>query len=195
MEYRKTLIIFDWDDTLFPTHWLFNNNIKLDNAQDIRRYLLYFQELDKVSYKLLQHALQYGKVLIVTNANKDWVEQSSRYLSNTQKLLQEKILVVSARDLYQKTHTINSWKIMTFNNEIYKFIRNASQIVSIGDADYEHNALISLKQEIDKKNLKMIRLTKLPEFDVLLDQINILNNAMPEIIQMRNHLDLSFTPT
>lgn len=73
MNEQNTLIIFDWDDTLFPTYWLISTGINMRSLDDIRKYLVYFKELDTIVSKLLYEALRLGKVIIVTNASIDWI--------------------------------------------------------------------------------------------------------------------------
>ena len=54
----KNIIFIDWDDTLFPTTWIHNNNINCINKEDINKYKLFFLELYLVScievFKLLK---------------------------------------------------------------------------------------------------------------------------------------------
>ena len=38
----KNIIFIDWDDTLFPTTWIHNNNIDCTNKEDINKYKLFF---------------------------------------------------------------------------------------------------------------------------------------------------------
>jgi hypothetical protein len=70
-------VIFDWDDTLFPT-----SAFLLDEQDDFKRvkkgYKKLFEELDGVVKDLIQMALNdNNKVALVTNASLEWVYQSS----------------------------------------------------------------------------------------------------------------------
>ena len=70
-------MIFDWDDTLFPT-----SAFLLDEQDDFKRvkkkYRELFEELDGVVKDLIQTALNdNNKVALVTNASLEWVYQSS----------------------------------------------------------------------------------------------------------------------
>ena len=70
-------MIFDWDDTLFPT-----SAFLLDEQDDFKRvkkkYKELFEELDGVVKDLIQTALNdNNKVALVTNASLEWVYQSS----------------------------------------------------------------------------------------------------------------------
>lgn len=190
---KNILIIFDWDDTLFPTYWLFDNKIKLDNGRDVKNYLLYFKELDNLLLTLFKKATTLGQVIIITNANRSWLEQTVNSLPQTNLFIRKYIHVLSARDMYQDTYNIQDWKIMAFNYDIYKYVSWAKHILSIGDAEYEHNALISLANtNYQDKYLKLIRFVPNPSFDLILDQLKSIIKALPYICQKKSHLDLNF---
>ena len=65
----ETLIILDWDDTLFPTSWLYQNKIDLSDSHIRNEYQTLFAELDNILYSLLIKLINLGKVVIVTNAS------------------------------------------------------------------------------------------------------------------------------
>lgn len=188
---NNTLIIFDWDDTLFPTSWILSNGIEVRNIVSIRRYIVYFNELDNLVHKLLSTTLLIGKVVIVTNANINWIGITKHTLPKTSELIEKYIPIISARDLYNGVCDMNKWKIYAFNNNMNNVITWANQVISIGDAEYEYNALISLNPRIDVgKKLKAIRLVKNPSFDIVIDQLEVITKAMPDICNRKDHLDL-----
>lgn len=193
---HKTLFILDWDDTLFPTNWIMKNDINLMVSTSRDQYIIYFQELDRVLSKFLQKVSSLGKVIIVTNALPDWVNISSVVLPTTYNLLR-KIKIISARGTYRlKSSNIMDWKIMAFRDIIDKEFNNLSllNVISIGDAEYEYQALISLnnRKKGIKKYLKSIRFMKDPTHDILIDQLEVLNDAIPKIWNKDKHLDLKF---
>lgn len=199
---KSTMIILDWDDTLFPTNWVIKNGINvlnvltLLNVDKTNQYIVYFKELDNVLYKLLKTLLTYGKVVIITNAMPEWIKVSSVILPKTYYILR-KIKVISARKNYQDvSDKMMDWKMMAFKDEIEKEFKNCKpmHIISIGDAEYEYNALINLieiNQECEKL-LKAIKFMKDPSHDILVDQVELLTKAIPTIIEKPSHLDLKF---
>jgi len=193
---RKTLFILDWDDTLFPTKWAFENNINLIIPAQRDQYMIYFQELDRVLSSFLRTVTKLGKVIIVTNALIDWINISSVVLPQTYQLLR-KVRIVSAKGTYRnKSNNIMDWKIMAFRDIIDQEFKNSSlmNVISVGDAEYEYQALISLnkrKKDITKY-LKSVRFMKNPTHDILIDQLEVLNDAIPDVWQKYNHLDLKF---
>lgn len=112
MDNYKTLTILDWDDTLFPTSWIVKNNINLNDKNMQNQYIVFFSRLDTVLYDLLNKLLKHGQIIIVTNAVIKWVIISSNMLPHTQKILKDKILILSARDAFQSKYPneMHKWK-------------------------------------------------------------------------------------
>src|SRR5206468_3898165 len=118
----STLIILDWDDTLFPTSWLTNNQINLHDINSKTKYSSYFKRLDTVLFNLLSRLSKFGKVIIITNALPVWIKLTSTVLPNTSKLL-ENIKIISARKIYQSKHgDMMEWKKNVFKDEVAKEI-------------------------------------------------------------------------
>ena len=191
---NKTLFILDWDDTLFPTNWVIKNNISLNDPMQLNTYANYFQELDRTLSKFLDKISRLGKVIIVTNALPSWVETSSIVLPATFRILR-KIKIVSARQTYRdKSSNMMDWKIMAFRDIIDKEFNDpaVANIISIGDAEYEYQALISLNDynRNTRKLLKSVKFVKDPSHEILVDQLDVLNRAIPKIWNKDGHLDL-----
>jgi hypothetical protein len=172
------------------------NNINLITSSTRDQYIIYFEELDRALSKLLKTTLNLGKVIIVTNALPDWINMSSIVLPHTYNLLR-KVKVVSARGIYkQESPVMMDWKIMAFRDIIDKEFSDLSlmNVISVGDAEYEYQALIALnKRNLGiKKYLKSIRFMKDPTHDILIDQLGVLNDAISEIWNKSEHLDLRF---
>lgn len=192
----KTLFILDWDDTLFPTNWVMKNGINLMMSNTRDQYIIYFQELDRVLSKFLRKATSLGKVIIVTNALPDWINVSSVVLPETYNLL-KKVKIVSAREIYRKkSSNMMDWKMMAFRDIIDLEFKNTSlmNIISVGDAEYEYQALIALNDRYNGvvKYLKSVRFMKDPTHDILIDQLEVLNDAIPTVWDKEKHLDLKF---
>jgi len=199
MNNHKTLIIFDWDDTLFPTFWTIQNNINLSDKKAQNQYIVFFAKLDTLLYQMLTNLLKYGDVAIVTNAGARWIVISSSMLPNTQKILRDKILILSARDAYHNEYPdqMHIWKKKVFKDIVTDYYKKYTlqNIISIGDAEYEFIALTDLYDHnsvIKKRLLKTVRFKKEPSFDDLMDQLEVFNNSSDKIILNNNHMDLKF---
>lgn len=195
---ENTLIILDWDDTLFPTSWVMKNGFDLSNKMNIKKFSIYFSDLDRRLHMLLTRLKKCGRVVIVTNALPEWVKTSSSVLTKTAPLVKN-TKVISARKMYQNiAGNSMEWKKFAFNDELTEMTKRIeiNNIISVGDAEYEYQALISLHKNDKKfkKLLKSVRLMKNPSYDGLLDQLNVLHDVFPHICIKRMHADLNFTP-
>ena len=215
--YLTNLFIIDWDDTLFPTTWVNKNKIDFNKKDLITEYKLYFLELDKTINLLLESLNKIGDVFIVTNANINWIKSCLINLNLTRKtIISNNIRIVSARDSYSHVNSSpTEWKILTFQDIIEDIINKINKnikpntiinIISIGDAMYEYIALINLdnfiKSYIEDKNynsninfnylLKNIKFIEKPEFDCVIDQIQVLHKNSHDIVNKLEFIDLKF---
>ena len=189
---NNTLVILDWDNTLFPTTWVSKNFINLHNTEIRDKYLEFFSELDDLLFNLLKKISYKSKIIIVTNAMPLWIKISSCVLPKTQNLLNY-IKVVSARKNYQKVSSdYTEWKKLAFNAEVKNQlnIKDKQNIISIGDASYEYKALINLYNK--DRILKSMKFLEEPTFDVLKDQLEVVSNNIDKVIDYDKHLDLIF---
>lgn len=184
---QKTLIIMDWDDTLFPTSWVVNNNINMANSQEFHKHKTYFEILDKYLSNVLERAKCLGKAIIITNAMPEWIQIATMHLPKTSICLTA-IDVISARQLYQEKHNMDNWKKMAFKNEN----ANYDNILSFGDAEYEYYALIDLWRDNQHKYLKSIKFVKSPNNFMLLEQLRIIKKKIYYLCKIPKHLDLKF---
>lgn len=216
--YLTNIFIIDWDDTLFPTTWINKNSIDISRLETLNQYKIYFLELDKTISSLLESFNEIGDIWIVTNANIRWIKSCLTVLNLTRNIIiEKKIRIVSARDSYSKNNNSpTEWKILTFQdimediiNKIKKNMRPNTiiNIISIGDAMYEYIALINLdnfiKSFLSNRNnqiscnfrylLKNIKFIEKPEFNFIIDQIQVLQKNKIDIINRLEYIDLKFT--
>jgi hypothetical protein len=192
---ENTLIIIDWDDTLYPTSWTMENGIDLTDPRSRAKYMSYFEKLDENLSSALSHMTTLGEVIIITNAMPEWVELSVSVLPKTKKCL-KKIEVISARLRYQNKTKMNDWKKYTFQEEIIARSQNKKyhNIMSLGDAEFEHNALVNLYKlnTLAHKYLKSIKFIKSTEYSTLLDQIIMIRLHIAKLCKAPRHIDMKF---
>jgi hypothetical protein len=205
----KTIVMLDVDDTIFPTHWVNQNMINLSSEQSINEYKLYFLELDKTLSEFLINLLSQAKIYFVTNASLKWIKVCFNVLTKTKKIIMENnIRIVSARDNYSQTFlSPTEWKINTFKDIIAEIIDITNtkdycdtilNIISLGDAQYEYIALLNLDKHFKKSDkninylLKSIKFIERPHFDVLINQLQIINKNINMVINKTTYIDLKF---
>ena len=219
--YLTNIFIIDWDDTLYPTTWVNKNSIDVSKTNLLQEYRIYFLELDKTISSLLESLNQVGDIWIVTNANLNWIKSCLTSLELTKKtIITNKIRIVSARDSYStNSSSPTEWKILTFQDIMEDIIKKISKrikpntyinIISIGDAMYEYIALINLDNFIKtytnkflplaqsnhqlKYFLKNIKFIEKPDFDYVIDQMNVLEKNKNDIVNKLEFIDLKFSP-
>jgi len=194
---KETLIMIDWDDTLFPTTWITRNNINVYQVSNMKpEYRIFFMKLDIAIYKFINQLMKYGKVFIITNATSEWINVTKKLLPNTASIFNW-VKVISARELYSNQYPsdVDAWKQLCFQKVARKYMskQKINNFISIGDALYEYEALIKLhKLGKQKKYLKTIKLLGDSDYKHIVDQIIVLNENIGEIICHDNHLDLVF---
>jgi len=177
---EQTVIVFDWDDTLFPTtwvrhekglHWRYPIDQQTKFPKQEREQIK--QQLDKVSEeveRLLRLAGELGHVVIVTLAREPWVDLSvANFFSRVGKLIKRKnISVVYAQDMedsqeYNKAEFKSDeeaeiyWirkKQRAIQGEITKFYESSGSswknVISIGDSNFERMATIRSMEDYAK---------------------------------------------
>jgi len=190
---HNTLVICDWDDTFFPTTWVNEQGIDLSDMRSRYTYVRYFDALDKYLSDTIKQILEHGDLMIITNATLQWIDLTLTVLPKTKTRLSS-IPIVSAREAYQTRCDMSDWKKHTFKAELlklkHKMYRN---IVSIGDAHYEHQALVDLYRwtAIPHKYLKSVKFTKSSDCIDLFNQVKLIGDEIPNITRAQRHLDLS----
>lgn len=185
--FLKTLTIFDWDDTLFPTIQYINyNNVE-------------FERLDYNIYSLFSFILNYSQIIIITDANKEWFIKCIQYLNYTKQLINEnQIKILSTRDIIKEYETIYNKDLLLKNRKIKIFkcilllFPDYNNIISIGDSEKEYEALINLykNNKNESRYFKNIKLFKYPNSDLILEEIKLLKNNYFDIYKIQENKDI-----
>jgi hypothetical protein len=143
------------------------------------------KELEDIAVQVLQKALAYGRVVIVTAAESGWVELSaSLFMPRVVPFLHTQIKVISARSTYEYLFPDcpRRWKIEAFNHEVFPVWDSFDDksclprhIISFGDGPTEREALINLKMQVVNasygKSMKFITYPKINELKLELELI------------------------
>uniref|UniRef100_A0A7S1FMK9 Uncharacterized protein n=1 Tax=Corethron hystrix TaxID=216773 RepID=A0A7S1FMK9_9STRA len=131
----KRVIVFDWDDTIFPTSFVIKS--KIADTEDLPPHLQsqsVLKELCEYAEKALIEAAKHGEVIIITSAGEGWVEYSAaKFLPKLIPVL-DGIKVVSARSRYDNFYSLPlCWKARTFADEVNEIFNNNSKGSSFDD--------------------------------------------------------------
>jgi len=190
----KTLIIVDWDDTIFPTTWLVRQGMypNIPSSKDAT-YVELLQELSSIVIMFLEKIQTLGRVVIITNSQAGWIHDCvKRFIPSLAPILQT-IPVYSARSLYNiYTDDPAIWKKMTFNREIAVTyggdVSCQKNVISRGVGLWERLAMDKLKAE--NIYTKSVKLYDLPNLNTLSEQLIFLYNQLGTLIEFTGDLDL-----
>lgn len=170
----NSIIIFDWDDTLFPTTYLKN---RAELHQDHRTNELLNRKIKKLELSvktLLSSAINKGNTFIITNAELNWVKFTTGKFYPMLLPLMNQIKIISAREQYQMNYPGNDrmWKIMSFMNIVKNYNCNkVTNIVCIGDSPIELEASKKLSSHFSQVCMKCIKFKALPRIQEVLMQV------------------------
>ena len=198
--FSKTLIIFDFDDTLFCTKYF--DTFAL-NYQDIFTCQVSLEEINPClvrELKQLQSAiielfsnlqLNYD-IVIISNADMKWINNClTHFLEELKDYINENdIKIYSAKNIFSKiSKNSTDWKIKCFKkviNEMYKDELNYTDlnVISVGDSHEEKKALFNLikSSKIPKINGKFIHMISFPSAATIILQLKYLNCNLNNII-------------
>jgi len=192
---KDTILIFDWDDTISPS-----TQIELQT-----RLPLVTEEALAISYaslaaraaRTLEVAKQYGTVVLVTNAEKGWIELScQRYLPSLSRSL-ENVRLLSARSTYeaQGVKSPTEWKFLAFESEIQEFYQHLpsdghKNVISFGDSMHEREALFRATASMPNTSRKSVKFIERPSVEQLTRQHELLHDHFRQIVDHEGNMDL-----
>jgi len=184
--YENTLIVFDWDDTFFPTSALERNRLLRIPCQKLRPQIV--QQLNTLSQaciEILNNAERYGKVVIITNSAPGWIDTSCQAFMP---MLHPKIRSYS---IFAKPMSyLLTFKLDVFKREVGTRYTN---LVSIGDGIAERTATLRLagtQPPNTTRHCKSVKFKDLPTMAQLLEQLELLHSRFDHICHYQGDLDL-----
>lgn len=192
----ETLVIFDWDDTLFPTSWMQQNGLLSDGATLSSEQKAQLELMASRVESTLQAAALIAKVVVVTNAARGWIELTSTNFMPSLSSLLQRFSTVSARSLYEHSaQEPSEWKRMAFDNEVQEFYGAGDagrqrNIVSVGDSLHELHALKSVTKDVQNCCGKSIKLLDTPSIEQLIDQHEVIIAYLLDVVEHNGDLDV-----
>src|SRR5574344_1616782 len=144
----NNLIIYDFDDTLFPS---FSYVMHMIDFNDVEA----FNEIDNIMFELLKYSLSIAEVIIISDGDIGWLLEILNHLPKSFKLINDQIEIVSTVNYYSHLFrkNVNEYKL----NYILENI-------NIGDGKNELFASISINEMFEDK-IKHIELIYESSYD------------------------------
>jgi hypothetical protein len=205
---QRSLQIWDWDDTLFPSTWLNGQGLRLeDDAGAAPEQQVLLDAIAAEVEQTIRLALQTGEVVIVTNAEHGWVDQSCRKFCPTLHPLVDTLRVVSARSTYEEFGVFSplEWKVKAFEREMGAFVPKAARLahqhevanlMSIGDSIHEREALLRASETMHyaMRRVKTVKLPERPDLPSLHKTHELLRKQLRTLVEHDGDLDLVVNP-
>lgn len=155
--------------------------------------------LEDLVIKILQEALRYGIVKVITNAEEGWVELSGqRFMPRlTQFLRENDIKIVSARSTYEADYpgSPSAWKTAAFAAEVHDTFPDYAQInlLVLGDSLSEREAAHALAHRLPTACIKSVKLVEHPDVTQLIRQIALLHGSFRVLREHYGSFDVNLT--
>jgi len=198
---EETIVIFDWDDTVMPSSWVQDQGIRLDEGSvPTLEQQEQLGELARFASKTIRLAKTLGTVVLVTNAERGWIELSClKFLPALHPAL-ESVKFLSARTEYE-TPTLSSpfaWKLKAFISEIERVLESdpnrRKNILSVGDSSHEREALIKATHHLPNCRTKSLKFAERPTIDQLCKEHCMVGSCLRRIVHHDGNLDLCIRP-
>lgn len=195
---EQTLFVFDWDDTLLPSTWLARHGLKLDGSvspspaqqKQLRR-------LARSVSRTLRGAKRCGTVVLVTNAERGWIELScTRFMPSLCPVLED-LNLISARSAYEPLGVTSplEWKSKAFADAIGAFFQplaadQLKNVISLGDSVHERMALMQVTKQMTNCYNKSLKFMERPDAQQLLKEHELISRCIPYVASHDGNLDL-----
>jgi len=194
----QSLLIFDWDDTILPSTWIQKQGLRLDDGsvvtEDQREQL---SSMAILAIRTLRAAKRYGTVILVTNAERGWIELSCRKFMPSLCPLLESIKILSARAAHERPGVTlpSMWKSLAFKDEVESFYENLApdrekNVISFGDAMHERLAVFKVTGDMPNCNTKSFKFMEQPHLEQLRKEHELIYWCLPHIVSHEGTLDL-----
>lgn len=173
----NSIIIFDWDDTLFCTSYLTPHGVFEEDTELSDQDLELIAKLEFCVLRLLTLCIESNSdIYIVTNSEEGWVEYSARrYLPSIYKLLSQ-VTIISARAKYGVAFPNDSkrWKIESFLAIRHKYKDVPTNLINIGDSLFDVEAGTVLCKQFKEAYLKSVKFRECPTLPEMIKQLNLI---------------------
>ncbi len=183
----NTIIIFDWDDTLFATSYIAPDGFYEEGASLSEEDEKNMANLEFAVLKLLTASFnKKADVYIITNSEKSWVYFSAnKYMPSVRDIL-DKCIIISARDEYSKVFPEDSrrWKTEAYLSIKSRYENVSSNILNFGDTPTDIECGGLLAKLFKESYLKSIKFRENPTIQELIKQLNMILSQFDMIFKV-----------
>jgi hypothetical protein len=198
---EETLFVFDWDDTMLPSTWIQSQGLRLDEGSVVSAWQRsQLSEVADVAGETLRIAKQHGTVVLITNAERGWIELSCQKFLPMLYPCIENVKIVSARTSYEgpQNATPLDWKLRAFENELFRIFdqealrdpQKPKNVLSLGDGMHEREALLRVTKGLPNCRSKSLKFVERPDLAQITKQHSLVRSCCERIIQHDGNLDL-----
>jgi hypothetical protein len=193
-----TILIFDWDDTVLPSTWIQEQGLRLDDESHLtEEQMAVLNKMAVFAAQTLNTAKRHGKVVLVTNAERGWIELSCQKFMPSLYSVLEDVKILSARSTYEQPGVQSpfEWKYFAFQSEIHSFfelfsMEQRKNIISFGDSAHEREALIRVTENMSSCCTKSLKFVERPEIEQLMKEHELMSGCFKHIVNHVGNLDL-----
>ena len=195
----KSLLIFDFDDTLFCTKYLdtfalsyqdiFSCKVSLEQVNSCLAREI--KELESTIIDLFSTLGQNCDIIIISNADLKWINNCLNHFlpELNDYLIENEIKILSAKNTFSKiVKAPSEWKLKCFKKVIDDLYGDDLiydlNVISIGDGKEEKKAVFNLTKDLKFRKLraKFIRMISFPSAASIILQLKYLNDNLNEMI-------------
>jgi hypothetical protein len=201
----RTLIIFDWDDTILPTSFLAKRGYKLDTPAPTGELRAQLDEYARRVNRTLAEAAKRGHVIVVTNAETGWIQLTVEKFLPLAAGTVHRFQHISARSMFEPSGVLTpvAWKESAFRLVVEEYLeamgapsrsrssgslRNC-QVISLGDSAHEREAVLKVCDEF-RITCKSLKFMERPDLEALSKQHQLIQECLDDIVRSKDNLDL-----
>lgn len=151
------------------------------------------QLIEEAGISLLESALRFGHVFIITNAMKGWVEQSAaRWMPGILPMLRQ-VPVISARSNHEAQHPgdVAQWKKQAFldlQRQLHSDV--VTNLISVGDSNFELEAVHAMGKAFATSLVKTVKLKEHPTAQELAKQLALIRPKLEKIAEAARNMKI-----
>ena len=175
---KETVFLLDWDDTLMCTTFVLNIDRPLSEEEQ-----KIVTNLGKKVSKFLGECKKYGKIIIMTNSNEDWMKKTALdYLKLRPEIFKD-VKIISTRDKYlEKGIEKKKWKEIALEELFMKYDEKIENLICASDSERDIEVFKNLAKSKKGINISTIKFKRKPSPIIMIRQIKFLNKNLSGII-------------